>query len=193
MLWNNTSVKNEFITLYTVLQTIKNPAAWLSDLIRYHALEKYGGIYLDTDIIPVGLGSLEDLLKLRQFTVCEHPWDVPPEQGSDRVDMVEKNCELAGNAVIGATPHHIALQEAIQSATKNTLKQLHNHQDDPSFKYNMYITGPPVWFEVAKDNNVTILKAFTFYPCLYFQKCIPDRYQNYTNIFAMHMWENSWG
>jgi len=107
--WDNAAVRQEFPEIVPILAQIKI-MSWLSDLLRYHVLERFGGVYIDTD--TVAIRSIEPLLTHFGFTVCERPFQNP----GPNITMSPDRCRLACNAVIGVKPHHPALQQVIEKA-----------------------------------------------------------------------------
>jgi len=188
--WDNVAVRRDFPDIVPVVAQIKT-MAWAANLIRYHVLEHFGGIYLDTDIVP--LRSLEPLLNYSAFTVCQSPFQKSDKFKLANHSMPTKECKQACNAVIGAKPHHPALQQAIEKSMNNTLERL---EHSPFKMYSLEISGPPRWTEAAKNySDVVFLRSFTFYPCMWHEKqnCIKERYLSDARIFAMHTWAKSWG
>lgn len=160
-LWNNTFVNEPFPELIQVGSKLAT-MAWVADLVRYRVIEKFGGVYLDTDIEPNQ--SLEPLLSLGSFTVCEVP-DVPLlNQTHTSLFMEPGTCNRACNAVIGATKGHPALSLAALMSMSNTRERLKNNE----MKYNVAISGPFVWTDAIKRfPSFHILYSFTFYPCMW--------------------------
>tara|TARA_Y100000389_G_C17434362_1_gene504577 strand:- start:50 stop:1993 length:1944 start_codon:yes stop_codon:yes gene_type:complete len=175
--WTNEMVQHSFPDLVHVLKKIKT-AAWASDIVRYHVVSRYGGVYLDTDIVP--LRSLPEELLISPFTVCERPRD-----GSV--------CTKACNAVIASTPENQAISHAASEALRISADRLENQ---PSAPYNVDLTGPVFWSKTAlrKANGITTLSSRTFYPCdwMYPEDCKRELYVNDSSVYAMHVWEHSW-
>jgi hypothetical protein len=162
--------------------------SWAANLIRYRIIERYGGVYLDNDVVP--LRSLESLRKLGTFTVCESPRVRPPQFNPPRLIMTGNVCLIACNAVIAATKGHPALAHVIEVSMDNTLQHLQNN----FLHYSTSISGPTVWTKSAKMHAFNILYAATFYPCNWDkrEKCIKSRFVNDSYVYGMHNWEHSW-
>ena len=99
---------------------------------------------------------------------------------------------LACNAVIGAIPHHPALQETVKNSMANTHDALKNR---PDAQYSLQISGPYQWTrDFKKFSDVTIFRSFTFYPCVWTNKaeCVKEKYMPNEQVFAMHTWTGSW-
>jgi len=164
--------------------------AWVADLMRYHLLERFGGIYLDTDIVAIR--SLLPFLTYSAFTVCEVSFERTKHFSRTSATMPSELCSRACNAVIGAKPYHPALQQAKERSMENTLKAF---ERDPEAKFNVRISGPPQWTDVAKKyGEVVFLRSYTFYPCAWHRKqdCIKEKYLSDKRVFAMHTWAESW-
>ena len=187
--WDNLSLHKEFPDLIPTLQQIKT-MSWVANLVRYHVLERFGGIYLDTDI--VGLRSLEPLRAKPAFTVCQDPFQKISDYSTSDLVIGHADCALACNAVIGAIPHHPALEETVKNSMANTHDTLQNRPNDP---YSLYISGPYQWTkDFKKYSDVAILRSFTFYPCTWANKedCVKEKHLPNEQVFAMHTWSGSW-
>jgi len=135
-IWDNAAVREEFPDILSVLAQIET-IAWAADLLWYHLLEHFGGIYLDTDIVT--LRPLEQFLIHAAFTICEEPFQDYKQYSPNNVSMPQEQCEIACNAVIGAKPHHPALQNAIEITMNNMLKALEKNLDP---EFDVLISGP---------------------------------------------------
>lgn len=109
-------------------------ASQRSDVIRFHALLYYGGVYLDTDFEC--LKNIESLLKGQSFVVAR-----------------EDN-QWIGSAFIASVPGHPVLVKAID--------ELHTRGIDP--KAPQSSTGPPVLTRALNGQAVNALPASLFYP-----------------------------
>ena len=192
-LWNNKKVIEKFPGIVPLLRQLKT-LSWASNLIRYLVLERYGGVYVDTDM--VAMRPLDPLIEqgLHAFTVCQNPAshrnNVTVEDWGDQV--LGERCRTVCNAVIGALPKHNALHDAVELSLKNTRDELLFRRNNG---YNTAISGPQAWSQSALRNNVTVLKSFVFYPCLWYERdlCIEERYKNDWRVLGMHTWKKSWG
>jgi hypothetical protein len=186
MLWKNKAIRQEFPHLTPYLTRIKT-LSWIANLVRYHALQRYGGVYLDTDVEP--LRSLEPLLRFQHFSVCEKPASEGLLQNHSQY-LVE-SCELVNNAVIGVPRNHTVFQYVVSTAMKNTRDELQNH---PTDRYKLKTSGPPVWTEGVKQSKVNILHPSLFYPCNWDNPngCHKEAFQNATHVYGVHEWRMSW-
>lgn len=187
ILWDNAAVRHEFPELMNVLEQI-NTMSWISNLIRYHALERYGGIYIDVDVVP--LQSIDRLRRsLHHFSVCEKPASEHLLTTSD--DYLISNCELVNNAIIGAPKNHPALKDVIANAMANTEEELANN---PGGRYKLATSGPPVWTESAMRHSFNILHPSLFFPCSWSNKsdCQKERFLDQPHVYGMHKWKMTW-
>lgn len=176
VIWTNVLVERHFPELYMASKRIKTEA-WVSDIIRYHVIARYGGIYIDTDIVP--LRVLPSKLLENAFTVCQVPRD-------------GTRCILTCNAVIGSPRGNPEMELVASQALRGTEIYLNSHKK----KYNLYVTGPPFWstFTTRSNSSIKILPATTFYPCDWKEPhaCKKEKYIGNQNVYAMHLWEHSW-
>lgn len=200
MTWTNADVRREFgeLTLMELLLEIPGPRSWISNILRYKIVLEYGGIYLDTDIVPIH--PLDPLLVLQNFTVCELPYrheEPVPSGDLSNITLSWDDCEKACNAVIGSTKDNEALQGALMRSRVNTRFALDKALKDNmgNAPYSLKMSGPVVWSRLAKQKEVNVLHEKTFYPCHFdfMSECKgAASYAGDKNTFAMHMWAKSW-
>ena len=189
IVWDNDAIHNEFPDLLELVRPI-HTMSWISNLVRYHVLERFGGVYLDVDIVP--LQSIEPLRRrFATFSACEDPASTGPLSSSS--EYVVDYCALVNNNVIGVPPHHPALQDVMTMAVSRT-KDRFLHFPDTGGPYQLETTGPPVWSRSVKKFGLTILHASLFYPCNWDQKdkCKKELWQGKPHVYAMHEWKMSW-
>lgn len=185
--WDNLSINQEFPDLVKILARL-HPLSFVSNLIGYHVLERYGGIYLGSNI--TSFRSLEPLRIYPIFTVCQDPLQSIGNHTLITLRMAKGECKLACNAVIGSRPHHPALQQVIKESMEHSQKRLQLNQQKPA--YDSEITSPLRWSSVvAGYPDVVWLRSFTFYSCKWTQKrnCTKENFNSDPKIFGMHMWE----
>jgi tRNA-dihydrouridine synthase B len=204
ILWNNTMVQETFPEIYNLAGNIKQ-MSWVSNLVRYNAVYKFGGIYVDTDIVSVH--PLDGLLQYVHypFSVCENPLsrlkgqkdgNVKPTAANTEFVMEPGTCKVACNAVMGFPARHPAMHEVVDV----TMRQSREVVDAFEFfgrnpRHNLEHSGPPQWTSIIKKYpDVAILKAFSFFPCHWrnTKDCDLDKYKDDPRVFAMHMWSKSW-
>lgn len=148
----------------------KLPFSTKSDIARYHILAKEGGVYIDTDFLP--LRRMDKLLEHPFFGVYE------------RVDK-----SRIATAVIGSPPDHWMCKvifEVIRDADY-TLSPVQS-------------AGPGMFTricEAALGSNpasMAILDVASFFPVLYGQQhTIESWYQrDLSACYAAHLWAGSW-
>ena len=98
-IWRNEDI-NEIEFPYDILMKIhmSKKFAQKADIMRYHIIEKYGGIYLDTDNVPHR--SLNDILDLGSDIVLWHDNYV--------------TWEYISISFIAAAPHHPIIKTACE-------------------------------------------------------------------------------
>ena len=185
--WTDKDIHDHFPDLVRVLSKI-SVSAWISDVLRYHILYQYGGVYLDTDVRAV-----RDFTKLTErfrsgFSVCEAPQTEP-----GALEPIH-TCELLINAIIFAPARHPALKcAADRSLAYSMIKVSRGAGSD----YALEGTGPPRWTTcVRQKGGIAVLPSWTFLPCPFSSRdsCNPAAYQNsqHPEIFGMHEWTFSW-
>jgi mannosyltransferase OCH1-like enzyme len=134
-IWRNEDInENEFpdYIVNKINSSIK--FAQKADIMRYHIIEKYGGVYVDTDNVPHR--SLNDILSLGSDVILWHDNFV--------------TWEYISISFIGAVPHHPILQlacELCNSAEINT--------SDIHFKTGPHLLGRAV--SIRGDRNCLVL------------------------------------
>jgi len=186
-LWDNAAVRQEFPDLLPLLLQI-HTMSWISNLVRYQVLERFGGVYLDTDIVPIR--ALDNLCRrLQNFTVCEKPAANRFLTSEDEYRI--QDCVLVNNCIIGSVKHHPALQDVIATSVANTAKELSEHPGD---RYKLTTTGPPVWTTSVQRHDFAVLHPSLFFPCSWNDKskCQVDHFANESHVYGMHQWKMSW-
>lgn len=181
--WTRQKITQEFPELVSLLELIPTPA-WISDIVRYQVLNKFGGLYLDTDVHF--LQSPVPLLEQHNYTfsVCQTPW-------SDLESPDVSECESVINAIIASPPLHPAVTCAAETSVQNTLKSL-ERQKGMVPSYNVYETGPTIWSQCIHKHPMSILPSRTFLPCPCCDGCNPEKYQGVKGVYGMHEWDHSW-
>jgi mannosyltransferase OCH1-like enzyme len=179
VIWTNAMTKRHFPQLYQTLAFLNvRVASWASNLVRYHIIAQYGGVYLDTDIIPLRI--LPSQLLNTPFAVCERPRD-------------GGICKLACNAVIAAPRGNTELKEMAYEALRRTREHIQNNLHAA---YDVTLTGPRFFSQTTTSVNTSfkILPAQTFFPCDWKDRslCVANFYAHNKDVYAMHVWEKSW-
>lgn len=119
-----------------------------ADIMRYFIVEKYGGFYVDTDIVPYR--SLTPLTQMGFDLVLYHDNQL--------------TWEYIINCAFGAIPHHPVLQKAceiVRSATLNT--------SDVHMKTGPYVWGTAVASTPALNKKYALLSSRFFDQYDYFE------------------------
>jgi len=172
-LWTDRDVENLNIPNWELYNSITN-VAQKSDFLRYHILQQYGGIYVDTDFEC--LQPLDDLLYLDFFTGVGYPKDVELYIG-----------------LIGSVPNHPILNHIVTNMIEAKY--------DGSWRKMFHTTGTyfftKMFFEVVnkETKGVVAFPPDFFYP---FPNNVRkeenvDRYSFVKPIsYALHHWAVSW-
>ena len=174
--WNekNTDLSHPFLKIAYESQKW----AFVSDYIRFNALFKYGGIYLDTDMLL--LKSLDNFLENDCFFGAE-----------------EKNIISCG--IIGAVKEHKFIKECIQQYDFiNIEKKLNWHEIVITIiitklfrtQYDFYA----VFDQKIKYSSIAIYPIIVFYPLPYKHKEDIANYKKYiqSESHTVHLWAGSW-
>ncbi|MFQ2418867.1 glycosyltransferase [Aeromonas caviae] len=143
----------------------KKQWAFISDYVRLYALNKYGGVYLDTDIEIV-----KDLTPLLMFSAFI---------GLESEDKYN-------NAVMGAIQGHQFLVECMDFMRRNF--------ESGKVLYSPEVVTSVLKFS-HKINDVTLLSQEYFYPYNPYRNDSLSQlmFHDITqNTYAIHHWSNSW-
>jgi hypothetical protein len=112
MIWTNEKLTTEYFdeNFLELIKTVKPPAQ-KADLIRYYILEKWGGFYVDADVIPKR--SLEDLRYIdNDVIVCND---------------ILINWEFISTGFIASVPHHPAFKKMYENVYSIDLENKEYH------------------------------------------------------------------
>jgi mannosyltransferase OCH1-like enzyme len=144
--------------------------AFVSDYVRFWALDQYGGIYLDTDMFV--LKSFNDLLKNDIFF------------GWETDQKTNLSC-----GIIGTIPRHPFIRNIIR----------HYKGLDFSIGSIPGLVIPRIVSECYNNfeqkEEITLFPFDYFYPFPYEEKEAVHRFMKYRteNTYAIHLWNVSWG
>lgn len=176
VVWTNAMVRKHFPRLLNDVLSKVPLAAFASDILRYAVLAKFGGLYLDTDIVPIK--PLTPMFTHKAISVCQDPINALP-------------CKTVCNAVISAPKNAFWIHRLFRSVYRNVRRFFRTRE-----KINWYATtGPDVLTTAVLHNkNVTILKSPVFYPCFWHDtsRCVANNFKNNETVIAMHTWAKSW-
>ncbi|KAL7550701.1 hypothetical protein ACHAWF_013925 [Thalassiosira exigua] len=186
--------------LYQVFTSLSiNIASWASDLARYRIVARYGGLYVDTDMIPIR--TIPTRLMESPFTVCEDPGDFDPSNDESVSDGSNKGgirkCMRAGTAIIASPKGNSDVQFVADEAVRQTEKFAEKQGADISQLDLGQLSGPSFWSKTAlsRDSTIEVLPSRSFFPCPIAEKysnCTAERFVDDHDIFGMHQWEFSW-
>lgn len=168
ILWDNEKVKNEeFINRDKI--EICNNILGKSDLIRYEILYKYGGIYIDIDVICNK--KLDNLITNKSLFAVYY----------------NNKKELISNNVIGCTRYNPSLLKVIEY-----FKDIYDF-DDPVGKNIVDITLLPfsniMFNELKKSSDIVILDHYYFNPYDFrFNNLNQNDNVNLENSYGIHLW-----
>jgi len=135
--WNENNIADLGLDYNALMSDCQNFAS-LSNIVRLHALDKFGGVYLDSDVEV--LKPFDTLLDLSAFCALQ-----------DKI-MFEKDVGRVCNAILGASAGHPWIRWQIEN--EDALKT-----QDAAF--GVYIATR------APREGVTILPTEFFYPFLH--------------------------
>lgn len=189
MFWTDKEVREHFPELVPVLSKVFVPS-WISDVLRYHIVLRYGGVYLDTDVLAVR--DFTPLLARfnSAFTVCETPW-TPPDIAADITP--DTPCTTMITAIIAAPQQHPALKCAADHSLAYSIRTV---SEGTQRVFDVPETGPPMWTScVQASGGMAVLPSWTFLPCPFHHRGGCDQWDYYKlpNVYGMHEWTWSWG
>ncbi len=135
-----------------------------ADLARYEILYKFGGIYLDCDIMPYNHFSLDEVT--RQLTVCNET----------------ESTDYCSIGFIGAPSGHPLFRELIQHILSSEIDETRPN----------VMTGPWLFGLHLKNHPHHRLPTSAFYPYLYDEPFSSIRKKNLENTFGIHVWGGAW-
>lgn len=174
-LWTDKDVNGFGMKNYNIFKKLNNLGS-KSDIFRYEVLDRFGGVYFDTDFICVK--PLDDFLHLDFFSATGH------------VDMPE-----VFNGMIGSKPNHPMLKELIEGLANINI-------DYVDYETIMNITGPKffskIFFNYLEKSNEKII----MFPTKFFYSFPAVNRFNYDMNFVksflvdesycVHLWDTSW-
>ena len=180
-LWTYDDVTNFNMKNINLFNNLNNRGSQ-SDVFRYEIIERFGGIYLDTDFYQIK--SFDELLKLEFFS----------GNGSDFPEVF--------NGLFGSVPNHVILNNIIDDLT-NLQPNLVQSIQDIMNKTGPYLFANKVfdYLQSNENSNAVILPKEYFYSLpadnrfhlrnINYDKNYIEGHIN-NKSFCIHLWENSW-
>lgn len=204
-LWNEQAIQSAFPfgfenqIIFDQATQIKNYGK-ASDIARYEILRKYGGLYVDSDVMC-----------LQNMTVFH-------ENFSFYAGVEFFSGLIIGNAVIGSTPHHPIIEACIKDARNAHPQNYFEHYnaipdllalwiplDENQSKdvyqeevFTIISTGPSALTRAIcttiheNKNNPTLLDDICIAPSTYFYPDFGSKFSNSRRTFCCHYAEHDW-
>lgn len=209
VLWRDEDLKGidmQNRDLYDAEPTLPGKA----DIARYEILRRYGGIYVDADIVWLGkrMPNAEQQLASRDeraafdsflaktnseskiFVACE-PHNVGnigqwQQIGASQNDLKKTDCLLYANSIIGASPQNRHLEAIIKHIADTYAKRSAENPAQP-----WLTTGPfPMTEALRPIDNVTVFASDMFYPADWHDdhsaKTVEQLRQLYPEAYTFH-------
>ena len=174
-IWTDVEVRAEFPNLIPHLLKIDVPPV-ISDVIRYHILSKYGGVYIDTDFLCLrGFNGFMENVTCNAFGCNE----------------IDKEVLYVSNGMFGGVPRHPVFTGSARDVEEASLgNATANLRTGPFFFYKM------IHKYSTQEDCVHIFERKLFYPCLWLDRedCtnrIPQILKD-PMVYAMHRWAMTW-
>ena len=184
ILWTNDKVRKEFPELVDMLARIP-VSSWSSNILRYAILKKYGGLYVDTDVLPYR--SIAPLVEKHRngFFVCEEPRNRLP-------------CKVLATAVLYLPQNSNKYNPLLQKAMSESERILSDINYE-TFKYDgkNRVTGPSLPTKMFHQNlfdEIDVVSSQSFFPCDWSDrsKCVYEKFKNDESVFGIHLWKKRW-
>lgn len=177
--WDERTIS--FDTPYLITAAKNKNWANISNLVRLQALDREGGIYLDTDIKLIK--PLNDL--------CNNECFLGFEAGGDNTNSLFVN-----NAVLGSIKGHPFIKKSIKFLSENFDGTEKANESSPVMTtqilknfYNLHKYG-----EQLLADGIKIFPKEYFYPIPWYLAKQNESYQEYitADTYAVHMWGRTW-
>ncbi len=172
-LWTEADVDSLNLPNRRAYNNIVNPGP-KSDILRFHILNKFGGIYIDTDFECIK--NFDDLSYLNFYTGVGYPSKIEIYPG-----------------LMASVPHHPILEKATKEIDKVTIEDIRSKGVLGSTS-SYFFTN--VFFEVIKkyQNGIVVFPPDYFYPFPNHKGYKNEDSRKYVTkcSYAVHNWEVSW-
>jgi len=191
MVWTRDEIQAHFPDLVPLLERL-SPASWISDIMRYRVLSEFGGLYLDTDEVPLTApDALMEKLIPNAFTVCQTPWLHPSSATSEQLEQ-DTPCDSVAAGIIYAPPGH----PAVECARQKSIGATESHLAQGNVNFDHHMVGPTMWTQCVKlhSGTIRVIPSWTFLPCPCCDNCNENEYKQYPSelVAGMHRWDRSW-
>ncbi len=173
MLWTDDNVKDLNLVNQELFDKTENYGPKV-DILRYELLNKFGGIYADTDF------------------ECIKPFDFFHKNFDFFIGIMTPGCGLNG-ALMGSAPAHPIIEKAIKdvSVPKYITQNTYFDKTGPGFITKCFYEK----FQESSFTNIAMPSSF-FYPFPGEKRHIIDKEYIYSffkpESYAVHYWEVSW-
>ena len=178
ILWNDDSVKSKNIIPDSIMEFYEDTSfriAFKADILRYHVLRKYGGVYVDMDTEP--LRRMDDYIFDLNF-----------------FSGIQNNQEVA----IGIFGNEI--DNELMNNVCNSLKENINHYLSSDLKKTQiqFFTGPTYFNRICKQyfnkDGYKFFEPKYFYPYWFSEKNRRNEDFKITcpDAYSVHHWAASW-
>lgn len=144
-----------------------------SDIARYEILERFGGLYVDTDF------------------ECLKPFDVLHYYSDFYAGLTCEPALVAFNGLIGCCPGHPILRDCI-----NTLKKCPSQTSDILERTGPFFFTGRILANIACAGKIVLFPATYFYPWPYYERFhnSPTEIESWIKpeTMALHHWHASW-
>jgi mannosyltransferase OCH1-like enzyme len=163
ILWENKDITTQHFPQEIVdLISWTNKGAQKADIMRYFIIEKYGGFYVDTDVIP-----------FRSFDLLLNKWN---NAGALICHDLELTWEYISIGFFGSIPNHPVFRTACELVYQTIV-----NTEDIHFKTGPHLFGKAVAFTEFEKNDVILLPTNYFY-----------RNLDYPYRFGHHFYSKIW-
>jgi hypothetical protein len=176
--WNNQMVRQHFPIFVFDLENIEDTKQ-LEDILRYAVLSKFGGIYVDHNIMAVR--PIETVRNLfHQFSVCAHPKSYPSKNASNAYSSLQTfRCVLSTTSILGAPPRSAVVNEVLEHL-------LHQFRSGLTSKPTVS-SREATWTQFSHRYNVPLLHSEVFPSCYgnVLHSCKLEKYSTFDNVYAV--------
>lgn len=175
---NENFIRNYFSQYYDIFDKIPNTISKI-DFIRLLYLYKFGGVYVDCDVLP--LKSIDTLLNISEIVLFK-------ENGK-----YFNQDYIISNAVIFATPNHTFIKKLIDEIILN-VENLNSNWND--IRQIIELSGPLLFHkcynEYENKNQIMLLDEKYFNPMTHYELKSGFISEDIGYSYGVHLFEGSW-